>query len=548
MPQLLAALQAQGGHGAPLPHHARKHAQGAVCAVRQRVRESRPPPRAPRGPSAGGVAAPTQHQQPVVPDVGPGPGRPAAAPSPAGPPREHVMHSYCKMAARALRDAAVAFTCSDCKGTFHWACCGYNGEQLSGLPIVTCPGCLGKQGKPLTSCARAWTSRQILESGLQGTVFRAEPDGWCLIKCVARAVKEEHQAIFQSAVSCLLSNLDQLPLPPDDKQQLRAQCHKHISTKSRSLSKAWDSSLFDLLPQALSVCTRRHLLILEMVQGCVRVLLLKPDAWETQPPPPPLSEGAGDGASVEAANVAPESTSPAHSVHSAAIIASTLATTPTTTPTATPTPAAPTATATPPVTAIAAPPPAAPATTQDTITITAPSTTIVPIPTLSPTSTPTAELATTTGVAPTAAFPPTLPASVAGGGAPMCGWAMPTMYPTYPPPPPPVFTGSVVPLQPAPVFRMLPPFGGVFVPGAPPLHPGCFGLSAHWTSNNTPNTPAASPAAPAALNDGKSNQRKRRHGSSASRAMQLPKSVLQPPIVLLRSMQELSYDHYDLLE
>eukprot|EP00038_Savillea_parva_P005450 m.154696 g.154696 ORF g.154696 m.154696 type:complete len:244 (+) comp11719_c0_seq4:4513-5244(+) len=99
---------------------------------------------------------------------------------------------------RAARDDTLV--CSACNQRQHWACGGLPASPTEPLPNPLCTTCLGHCPTALGEAVLGRTMAQAYAEQQGGTVWWAQPDGWCLLSCVARATGGDRVLLLQQAL------------------------------------------------------------------------------------------------------------------------------------------------------------------------------------------------------------------------------------------------------------------------------------------------------------------------------------------------------------
>eukprot|EP00054_Salpingoeca_dolichothecata_P027861 m.206661 g.206661 ORF g.206661 m.206661 type:complete len:332 (-) comp26065_c0_seq1:200-1195(-) len=173
----------------------------------------------------------------------------------------------CTVAARDRQNEQLVFQCCRCQQFRHWACAGYDQQDLAILPAVICPSC-----GPVTASTTASTNRRLLEAyatKMGWTIQNQALDGWCLLKSVAAAVQQNFSDLFTHA----LQLVPDLKLPETERAAILADCQKHLARDHRRhlSGNKWNSPLFDHLPRALALAVDRPIHVLEAVSGEIKL-------------------------------------------------------------------------------------------------------------------------------------------------------------------------------------------------------------------------------------------------------------------------------------
>lgn len=88
------------------------------------------------------------------------------------------------------------FVCTDGNNNTHWTCAGYDPIEFHlGLPIIVCPECLLKAGKPQHFCIQAHSEVTFLfhyiENTLGRSVVHVPADGYCISHSVMAVLASE---------------------------------------------------------------------------------------------------------------------------------------------------------------------------------------------------------------------------------------------------------------------------------------------------------------------------------------------------------------------
>lgn len=190
--------------------------------------------------------------------------------------RHSVACAQCK--GRAPRDDPALFTCSECSKAQHWKCGGLHSPPDRALPSPVCVACLGGSGKRATALAEAALGRSTAEAYCKQRGLRieaADPDGWCLLRCVAGATGLGDPAeLLGPAATAVLERVDLSALDEATRATVRTEAQQIVNrpdAAARRIGGQWNTVLWDHLPSALSAAVNRPLHIVSGNVGEGRV-------------------------------------------------------------------------------------------------------------------------------------------------------------------------------------------------------------------------------------------------------------------------------------
>jgi len=161
---------------------------------------------------------------------------------------------------------AVAFECGGCGKWQHWTCGGVPKPPTEPPTQPLCTACLVAAGYHRTGVAEAVVGRAMAAAYAKqqgGDVWRADPDGWCLLACVERALGGADRTLLLQQALHVISEGGVLGAQAE--QQAAANEMLLVATQSsqrqlnQKVAKLWDSDVWDAMPAALSRVVGRSL-------------------------------------------------------------------------------------------------------------------------------------------------------------------------------------------------------------------------------------------------------------------------------------------------
>jgi hypothetical protein len=107
----------------------------------------------------------------------------------------------------------------------------------------------------------------MAEAGVRATgssVTRIDPDGWCLIACVAQAAHElgDRVAVLRKALKAICDDMPLSEMDADERMAMKREAARalgRVDTIGRHMGTLCQSSLWDIMPHALSRVSDRPL-------------------------------------------------------------------------------------------------------------------------------------------------------------------------------------------------------------------------------------------------------------------------------------------------
>lgn len=178
----------------------------------------------------------------------------------------------------------TAFQCSTCHRRQHWACTGHSEVPVPTLPCPMCTHCLRERRLSPAACGLASLGRAMAQSYIEAQGFRVhwiDPDGWCLLACVAQAVQElgDRTRILRLALECIRDKMAFEDLSVSFRRRIKrsaAQLLGNLSAVDDRIGEHCVSDLWDFMPLALSRVSGRplHILSGDVSRGRVSAVIV----------------------------------------------------------------------------------------------------------------------------------------------------------------------------------------------------------------------------------------------------------------------------------
>jgi uncharacterized C2H2 Zn-finger protein len=204
---------------------------------------------------------------------------------------------------RAPRSDLGLFPCARCSKQCHWMCAGLSGPPPRALPPPPCPACLRLEGASPAAVAVAQLNRAMAEAYAAERGMRVVPveaDGWCLLRCVAKATGvDDPAALIEPAAAAVVVGLDLGILDDATRADVLSEAERlraRPDAAGRRIHALWDSALCHVMPRALSRATSRPLHIVSGDARSGRVTVTVVDEGGVQSPVTLLRSGDEYGA------------------------------------------------------------------------------------------------------------------------------------------------------------------------------------------------------------------------------------------------------------